>query len=177
MKPDSSMSELRLALMAFKPIWLWAIGISFVVSLLGFTSTAYMLEVYDRVVNSRNVMTLMMLTLVAFGAYAVMEVLEKIRSQMLWSLGIQFELKLADRIYNAMFDGLLKKQMGNALLVQNDFRTVREFFNTPALSAMFEVPVAMISVVLVFMINPLLGWAALLGAVMQTFVAWLIQRA
>ena len=42
---------------------------------------------------------------------------------------------------------------------------------------MFEVPVAMISVVLVFMINPLLGWAALLGAVMQTFVAWLIQRA
>ncbi len=177
MKPDSSMSELRLALMAFRPIWLWAIGISCVVGLLGFTSTVYMLEVYDRVVNSRSVTTLMMLTLVAFGAYAVMEVLEKIRSQMLWGLGVQFELKLADRIYNAMFDGLLKKQMGNAMLVQNDFRTVREFFNNPALSDIFEVPVAMISVVLVFMINPLLGWAALLGAVMQTFVAWLIQRA
>lgn len=176
MKPDSTMSELRLALLAFRPIWLWAIGISAVVGLLGFTSTVYMLEVYDRVVNSRSVTTLMMITLVAFGAYAVMEVLEKIRSQMLWSLGVQFELKMSSRIYEAMFDGLLKKQMGNALLVQNDFRTVRDFFTNPALSAMFEVPVAMLSVVLIFLINPLLGWAALLGAVLQTLVAWLVQR-
>ena len=175
MKPDSSMTELRLALLAFRPIWLWAVGISAVVGLLGFTSTVYMLEVYDRVVNSRSVTTLMMITLVAFGAFAVMEVLEKIRSQMLWSLGVQFELKMSSRIYEAMFDGLLKRQMGNALLVQNDFRTVREFFNNPALSAMFEVPVAMLSVVLIFLINPLLGWAALFGAVMQTFVAWMLQ--
>ena len=176
MKSDSSMSELRLALLAFRPIWLWAIGISAVVGLLGFTSTLYMLEVYDRVVNSRSVTTLVMVTLVAFGAYAVMEVLEKIRSQMLWSLGVQFELKMASRIYEAMFDGLLKRQMGQAMLVQNDFRTVREFFNNPALSAMFEVPVALLSVLLIFLINPLLGWAALLGAVLQTFVAWLVQR-
>lgn len=176
MKSDSSMSELRLALLAFRPIWLWAIGISAVVGLLGFTSTLYMLEVYDRVVNSRSVTTLVMVTLVAFGAYALMEVLEKIRSQMLWSLGVQFELKMASRIYEAMFDGLLKRQMGQAMLVQNDFRTVREFFNNPALSAMFEVPVALLSVLLIFLINPLLGWAALLGAVLQTFVAWLVQR-
>ena len=175
MKPDSSMTELRLALLAFRPTWLWAIGISAVVGLLGFTSTVYMFEVYDRVVNSRSVTTLMMITLVAFGAFAVMEVLEKIRSQMLWSLGVQFELKMSSRIYEAMFDGLLKRQMGQAMLVQNDFRTVREFFNNPALSAMFEVPVAMLSVVLIFLINPLLGWAALFGAVMQTFVAWMLQ--
>lgn len=177
MKPDASVSELRLSLLAFKPIWRWVIGISCVVSLLGFASTAYMLEVYDRVVNSRSVTTLMMISLIAFAAYALMEVLEKIRAQMLWGLGIQFELKMADRVYNAMFDGLLRKQMGNALLVQNDFRTVREFFNNPALSAMFEVPVAALSVVLIFFINPLLGWAALLGAAMQTLVAWLIQQA
>lgn len=168
MKPESSMTELRLALLSFRPIWLWAIGISAVVGLLGFTSTVYMLEVYDRVVNSRSVTTLLMITLVAFGAYAVMEVLEKIRSKMLWGLGVQFELKMANRVYEAMFDGLLKKQMGNAMLVQNDFRTVREFFNNPALSAMFEVPVAMLSIVLIFLINPLLGWAALFGAVLQT---------
>lgn len=176
MKPDASMSELRLSLLAFKPIWLWVIGISAVVGVLGFTSTVYMLEVYDRVVNSRSVMTLLMVSLVAFGAYAVMEVLEKIRSHMLWSLGVQFELKMATRVYEAMFDGLLKKQMGNALAVQNDFRTVREFFNNPALSAMFEVPVALLSVVLIFLINPLLGWAALFGAALQTFVAWMVQR-
>jgi ATP-binding cassette subfamily C exporter for protease/lipase len=178
MKPDSSLSELRLALLEFTPAWRSAIVMSLVVGLLGFTSTAYMLEVYDRVVNSRSVMTLVMLTLVTFGAYAVMEFLEKIRSRLLWSVGIQFEMKLSDRVYGAMFDGLLKKQMGNAaMLVQNDFRTVREFFNNPALSAMFEVPIALVAVFLLFLINPLLGWAGVGGAVAQTFVAWMIQQA
>jgi ATP-binding cassette subfamily C exporter for protease/lipase len=177
MKPDSSLSELRLALFGFKPVWRAVIGISLIIGLLGFTSTVYMLEVYDRVVTSRSVSTLLMLTVVAFGAYAVMEFLEKIRSRLLWSVGIQFELKLVDRVYNAMFDGLLKKQMGGALTVQNDLRTVREFFNNPALSAVFEVPMALVAVVLIFFINPLLGWAALVGAMMQTFVAWLLQRA
>ena len=176
MKPDSSMTELRLALWGFKPIWRWVIAISFVVGLLGFTSTVYMLEVYERVVNSRSMTTLVMISLVAFGAYALMEVLEKIRSRMLWSLGVQFELKLSTRVYNAMFDGLQKKQMGNSLLVQSDFRTVREFFNNPALSAMFEVPMALISLVLLFLINPLLGWAGLVGAAAQTLVGWLVQR-
>ncbi len=178
MKPDSSLSELRLALLEFTPAWRSAIVMSLVVGLLGFTSTAYMLEVYDRVVNSRSVMTLVMLTLVTFGAYAVMEFLEKIRSRLLWSVGIQFEMKLSDRVYGAMFDGLLKKQMGNAaMLVQNDFRTVREFFNNPALSAMFEVPIALVAVFLLFLINPLLGWAGVGGAIAQTFVAWMIQQA
>ena len=163
-------------MLALKPYYWRAFGFALVTALLVLAPTVYMLEVYDRVVNSRSVTTLMMITLVAFGAYAVMEVLEKIRSQMLWSLGVQFELKMSSRIYEAMFDGLLKKQMGNALPVQNDFRTVRDFFTNPALSAMFEVPVAMLSVVLIFRINPLLGWAALLGAVLQTLVAWLVQR-
>ena len=176
MKPDSSMSELRLALLEFKPVWRSAIGISLVIGLLGFTSTVYMLEVYDRVVNSRNVMTLVMLTLVTLGAYALMEVLEKMRSKLLWGAGIQFELKMSDRLYKAMFDGLLKKQINSAMMVQNDFRLVREFFYNPVLSAVFEMPIALVSVVLIFAINPWLGAAAVVGAIAQTVVAWLTQQ-
>ena len=176
MKPDSSMSELRLALLEFKPVWRSAIGISLVIGLLGFTSTVYMLEVYDRVVNSRNVMTLVMLTVVTLGAYALMEVLEKMRSKLMWGAGIQFELKMSDRLYKAMFDGLLRKQIPSAMMVQNDFRLVREFFYNPALSAVFEMPLALVSVVLIFAINPWLGGAAVLGALAQTAVAWLTQQ-
>lgn len=176
MKPDSSLSELRLALLELKPVWIWALILSWTIGLLGFTSTVYMLEVYDRVVNSRDVMTLVMLTLVTLGAYAVMELLEKLRTKLLWGAGIQFELRLSDRIYNAMFDGLLRQQVGGVMSVQNDIRVVREFFYNPALGAMMELPVGLISVALIFAINPLLGWAAIFGAAAQTFVAWLIQR-
>jgi ATP-binding cassette subfamily C exporter for protease/lipase len=175
MKPDSPVSELRLTLQAFKPVWRSVIFISLVIGLLGFTSTVYMLEVYDRVVTSRSINTLLMLTAVTLGAYGFMELLEKIRSRMLWGVGIQFELKLSDRVYNAMFDGLLKKQMPGVLSVQNDLRTVREFFNNPALGAIFESPMALISMALIFFTNPLLGWAALISAALQTFVAWMLQ--
>ncbi len=176
MKAGSAVSELRMALWENKSAWRQAVLMSWVIGLLGFTPTVYMLQVYERVVNSRDVMTLLMLTLVTLGAYAVMELIEKFRSRLLWGAGIEFELRMAERVYNAMFDGLLKKQMGGAMSVQNDFKTVRDFFNNPALGAFFELPVALVSLVLIFAINPLLGWAALVGAGAQTLVTWLIQR-
>ena len=176
MKSGSAVSELRMALWENKPAWRQAVVMSWVIGLLGFTSTVYMLQVYERVVNSRDVMTLLMLTVVTLGAYAVMELMEKFRSRLLWSAGIEFELRMADRVYKAMFDGLLKKQMAGALSVQNDFKSVRDFFVNPALGAFFELPIALISLVIIFAINPLLGWAALVGAGAQTLVTWLIQR-
>ena len=176
MKSGSAVSELRMALWENKPAWRQAVVMSWVIGLLGFTSTVYMLQVYDRVINSRDVMTLLMLTMVTLGAYAVMELMEKFRSRLLWSAGIEFELRMADRVYKAMFDGLLKKQMAGALSVQNDFKTLRDFFVNPALGAFFELPIALISLVIIFAINPLLGWAALVGAGAQTLVTWLIQR-
>jgi ATP-binding cassette subfamily C exporter for protease/lipase len=175
MKPNSPPSELKLALAQFKPVWRMAFLLSIVIGLLGFTSTVYMLEVYERVVNSRSVTTLLSLTLVTLGAYAVMEWLEKVRSRLLWGTGIQLELKMSERVYNAMFDGVRHKQMSGAMSAQNDFRAVREFFYNPALSAAFELPVALVALVLIFAINPWLGLAAVVGAVAQTAVAWLLQ--
>ncbi len=176
MKAGSAVSELRAALLENKSAWRQAVVMSWVIGLLGFTPTVYMLQVYERVVNSRDVMTLLMLTLVTLGAYAVMELIEKFRSRLLWGAGIELELRMSQRVYNAMFDGLLKKQMGGALSVQNDLKSVRDFFNNPALGAFFELPIALVSLVLIFAINPLLGWAALVGAGAQTLVTWLIQR-
>lgn len=176
MKPNSPPSELKLALAEFKPVWRMAAVLTMVIGVLGFTSTVYMLQVYDRVINSRNLMTLASLTLVVLGAYAVLELSEKVRTRILWALGIRFELKLSERVYNAMFDGLRGKNVNLAMSAQNDFRTIREFFYNPALSASFEVPVAMIALVLIFAINPWMGLAALLGAFAQTGVAWMLQR-
>ena len=76
MKAGSAVSELRMALWENKPVWRQAVLMSWVIGLLGFTPTVYMLQVYERVVNSRDVMTLLMLTVVTLGAYAVMELIE-----------------------------------------------------------------------------------------------------
>jgi ATP-binding cassette subfamily C exporter for protease/lipase len=78
MKPQTAPSELLLAFEPLKPVILKAIGFSTLISLLALAPTVYMLEVYDRVVNSRSGMTLAMLTVMIVLAYAVMELLEKV---------------------------------------------------------------------------------------------------
>lgn len=176
MKPESQLSELRLALLELKPTWVSALVLSWSIALLGFAAAAYMLQVYDRVVSSRDVNTLIMLSIVVLGAYAVMELLEKYRDKLLWGAGVQFEMKLSGRLYSAMFEGLRKQQMVGAQMVPGDIRTVREFFHNPAIGAVLELPIGLVSVGLIFAINPLLGWAAVTGALIQTFVAWMIQR-
>ena len=76
-------SELRQALTTLRPYFVRASWFSLVGSLLLLAPTGYMLEVYDRVVNSRSHMTLFMLTVLVLGVYAVMEVLDWSRNEIL----------------------------------------------------------------------------------------------
>ena len=177
MKPQSTPSELSLAFEPLKPVILKAIGFSTLISLLALMPTVYMLEVYDRVVNSRSGMTLLMLTVLIVLAYAVMELLEKIRGALMRAAGVQVDEALSKRVYDAMFLGFLKRQVGGSTQVLNDLKLVREFLANPALMAIFEAPVALVALALIFAISPVLGWASVLGAIAQLGVAYMNERA
>jgi ATP-binding cassette subfamily C exporter for protease/lipase len=177
MKPQTPPSELALAFEPLKPVILKAIGFSTLISLLALAPTVYMLEVYDRVVNSRSGMTLAMLTVMIVLAYAVMELLEKVRGALMRAAGVQIDEALSKRVYDAMFQGFLKRQVGGSMQVLNDLKSVREFLANPALMAILEAPVALVALALIFAISPVLGYASLLGAVAQIGVAWMNERA
>ena len=177
MKPQSTPSELSLAFEPLKPVILKAIGFSTLISLLALMPTVYMLEVYDRVINSQSGMTLLMLTVLIVLAYAVMELLEKIRGALMRAAGVQVDEALSKRVYDAMFLGFLKRQVGGSTQVLNDLKLVREFLANPALMALFEAPVALVALALIFAISPILGWASVLGAIAQLGVAYMNERA
>ena len=177
MKPQTPPSELALAFDPLKPVLMRAAGFSMVISLLALSPTVYMLEVYDRVVNSRSGMTLAMLTVVVVLCYAVMEILEKVRGAMMRAAGVQLDEKLSERVYNAMFQGFLKRHVSGGTQVLNDLKLVREFLFNPALLAVLEAPVALVALALIFAINPLLGWSAVVGALAQMGVAYMNERA
>jgi len=177
MKPQTPPSELALAFEPLKPVILKAILFSTLISLLALAPTVYMLEVYDRVVNSRSGMTLAMLTVLIVLAYAIMEILEKVRGALMRAAGVQVDDALSKRVYDAMFQGFLKRQVGGTMQVLNDLKSVREFLANPALMAILEAPVALLALALIFAISPMLGYAALLGGIAQIFVAWMNERA
>jgi ATP-binding cassette subfamily C exporter for protease/lipase len=107
MKPQTLPSELALAFEPLKPVILKAIGFSTLISLLALAPTVYMLEVYDRVVNSRSGMTLAMLTVLIVLAYAIMELLEKVRGALMRAAGVQVDEGLQRHV-----SGLFKTPSG-----------------------------------------------------------------
>ena len=177
MKPQTPPSELSLALKPLMPVIKLAIGFSTVISLLMLAPTVYMMEVYDRVVNSQSAMTLAMLTVMVMAAYAMMELLEKIRSSMLRSASMDLDLALSERVYSAMFQGFLKRQVGGSTQALNDLKVVREFLANPAFFAIMEAPVSLFTLLLIFAISPVLGWASVFGAMVQVGVAYMNERA
>ena len=176
MNPAKNSSELRQALGELWPYFKRAAWLSVVASLLVLAPSAYMLEVYDRVVNSRNHMTLAMLTLLVLAVFVVMEVLDWARGQLMHEASLALDKRVSGRVFNAIFEANLKRVAGGTTQPMSDFRTLREFLNTPVLIACMEAPVSLVFLVLIFAMSPILGWSAVGAAVIQTLIAWFNQR-
>src|SRR5215472_16533797 len=82
---------LQRAFRVVRPAFLTAIVFSFFINLLVFVSPLYMLQIYDRVISSRNVSTLLMITLISAFLLVVYAALEKLRSAVLVRAGLLFD--------------------------------------------------------------------------------------
>ena len=176
MKLKKNPSELRSAIAAQRPYFVQAAWFSLFASLLILAPSGYMLEVYDRVVNSRSHTTLAMLTLLVLCAFVLMEVLEWVRAEVMHEAAMAFDRRMSPRVFAAIFDANLKRMSGGTAQPMNDLRTVRDFLFSPVLLAMMEAPVSLVFLLLVFAISPVLGWSTVVAAMLQTGVGWLNER-
>ncbi len=170
-------SELKLAFAELRPFFVRVAWFSAISSLLVLAPSGYMLEVYGRVVESRSHMTLAMLTILVVAAFLLMEILEWARSELMREAGLAFDAKMSPRIFNVIFEANLKHLPGGSTQPIGDLRTLREFLYSPALLAALEAPIALLFLILIFAMSPVLGWAAVVGALVQTFVGWLNEQA
>ncbi len=165
-------SELRRELMRHAPLYRKALFFSLITSLLVLAPTFFMLEVYGRVVTSRSNITLLMLLVLVIGAYVMMEVLDLVRTEVMNQAGLQVDVALRSRLFNAAFETNLRHGGGNGnTQLFNDLKTLREFLSSSASMAIMDTPASLFFLVIVFMINPWLGLMALLGAAVQVVIA------
>ncbi|OGB18968.1 MAG: peptidase [Burkholderiales bacterium RIFCSPHIGHO2_12_FULL_65_48] len=176
MNPNKPPSELRAALEALRPYFVRAGWFSLIASLLVLAPSAYMLEVYGRVVNSRSHTTLWMLTLLILGVYVLMELLEWARSEVMRAASVELDERMRGRIFHVIFDANLRRMPGGTQQPLNDFKLVREFLYSPALLGMMESPVSLVMLVLLFLISPVLGWTSIAFACVITLVGWFNER-
>ncbi len=138
--------------------------------------SAYMMEVYDRVVNSRSHITLLMLTILVVGAYALLEAMEWVRRQVMHDAGIELDKGLRERVFSAIFSArLLNLPVGGAQALR-DLKTIREFLPSQVLLAFVDAPFALLILVLIFFMSPALGWFAVAGALAQFAIGIVNER-
>lgn len=169
-------NEMLAALTAYKRAF-FNIGLfSAVINLLMLAPALYMLQVYDRVLASGNLMTLLMLTLMILGLFALMGALEWVRSQVVIRLGTQMDMRLNQRVYDAAFEAQLRTASPAAGQALSDLTRLRQFATGNALFAFFDAPWFPVYLFVIFMFSPWLGLLALGGAVVLMLLAWINQR-
>ena len=169
-------NEIELALASFKSVFITIGVFSAITNLLMLVPSIYMLQVYDRVLGSKNEITLLMLTLMMLGAYLVMGALELMRSFILVRVGAKFDLQLNKRVYTAAFQQNLSAAGGNAGQSLNDLTTIRQFLTGNALFAFFDAPWFPVYLIVIFVFEPTLGLFALCGTSILVVLAYVNER-
>lgn len=169
-------NEIERALLAFKSTFITIGVFSAIINLLMLTPSLYMLQVYDRVLGSRNEITLLMLTLLMLGAFLFVAALEVVRSFVLVRVGAKFDMMLNKRIYTASFEQNLKQAGGNAGQSLNDLTSLRQFLTGNALFAFFDAPWFPIYLIVIFLFEPSLGVFALCGTTILVILAIVNER-
>jgi ATP-binding cassette subfamily C protein len=145
-------------------------------NILMLTGAIFMLEIYDRVLPSRSVPTLLALVILAAGLFAVQGVLDLIRGRMLVRIGSWLDDALGGRIYETIVRLPLRVgQRADGLQPLRDLDSIRTFLSGLGPTALFDLPWIPIYLGICFMFHPYIGLAALVGAIILGVLTYLTE--
>lgn len=176
MSKKSKPSELADALTALRPFLRRSFLFSVIGGLLILAPTFYMFEVYERVVTSRNLLTLAMLTLLVLFVFVVMEVLDWARAETMREASVALDRRMVHRVFDLIYQANLRRVNAGGVQPMNDFRVLRDFLMSPILAAVMESPAALVFLWVVFMTSPTLGWVVLTAAMAMGLLGWWNER-
>jgi PrtD family type I secretion system ABC transporter len=177
MTTASENRELKNAILQSRKLLLHIGGFSFFVNLLMLTGPLYMLQVYDRVVTSRSLSTLAALTLLILVLYSALGLLEWVRTNLFNNAAARFEEVLSDRVLEIGFTESLSDSGKSSDRVLRELRTLRRFLSSSVMGAAFDLPWSPLFLLVLFLLHPLFGLCALLGAVILVFLGMAGQKA
>jgi ATP-binding cassette subfamily C protein len=136
------------------------------INVLYLTDSFFMLLVYDRVLTSRSIPTLLSLCLLAAILYAFQGVLEFIRSRLVARIGAALDSSVAARVYELLVTlPLRSRRQGDGLQPLRDLDQVRTFLAGGGPLALFDLPWLPFYLAICFLFHPRIGLTALAGAV------------
>jgi len=158
-------SELSAALAACRSAFIASAVFSGMSNILMLTGAIFMLEIYDRVLPSHSVPTLIALIVIATALYAALGILDLIRSRILGRVGASIDEAISDRVYDALVGLPLKAgNRGDGLQSLRQLDSLRAFLSGMGPIAFFDLPWIPLYLAICFAFHILIGLTALVGA-------------
>lgn len=162
-QPSPKTSELRDYMWQMRRALWYALLFSFFMNILLMLLPIYSLQVLDRVISSRSIDTLIVLTLIALVCFVFFGIFNMIRGFVLNSLVEWLDEKLAPRLIQI---AVVKSSLGihtNAGQYQRDLGAIKGFINN-GVGVLLDAPWSILFLFVIYMINPVLGFIAVIGA-------------
>ena len=144
---------------------------SLFLNLLMLAGPLYMLQVYDRVLTSQNIDTLIALTLLLVGVFVVIASLDLMRMRILGRLAARFEMAVGAPVLGAAMRRRVQGESEAGENLVEDVNGFREFISGTTLTAFFDAPWIPIYLLVLYVLHPLLGLMGLAGAITLTIMA------
>lgn len=168
----------RAALRRLRPAVITVGLFSALLSLLMLTGSVYMLQVYDRVLASGSVPTLVGLFAIVIVLYGFLGIYDFLRSRMLSRAARQLDLGTGPETFRAWLRsgvpggaGGGQASGGQAAQPLQDLGILRGFISGPAIVALFDTPFVPLFLAVLFLIHPWLGWLTVAGALVVAGLA------
>ena len=154
-----------------------ALFFSWIVNILMLTGSLFMLQIYDRVIPSSSVPTLIALSVIVFIFYAYYGVLDFVRTRIMVRIGRRIEETLRNRVFDAVAQLALRRSGNAGSQPVNDLGTIRQFLAGQGPLAFMDMPFVPIFLIVCFLLHWLLGVVALVSAAIIFVLAVLTERA
>lgn len=165
MSGQHTQSELNRALKGTRSTFILLLFFSCVINMLMLAPAIYMLQVYDRVLVSKNTTTLLMLTLLIFGLYIVIGLIESARASVMVRLGNRLDVNLNQLVFNAAFKRKITAGDNNPAQALAELDQVRQFLSGNSLFALLDIPWTPFYLLIAFLVHPLLGYLSAGGII------------
>ncbi len=150
---------------------------SCLVNILMLTGPLFMLQVYDRVLASGSVPTLVALIIIVAVLYAYYGFLEFLRARLMVRLGRRVEETLRGRVFDAVTSHALRRTPGVGSQPLNDLATIRQYLSGQGPFAFFDMPWMPFYLGIIFLMHWMLGVASLAAAITIFALAVWSERA
>jgi PrtD family type I secretion system ABC transporter len=159
-----------------KPLLLRVALFSFVINLLYLIPALFTLQIFDRVLPTNSVETLLVLLGGVAVALAILFVLDYVRLRLQHLTGNIVDARLSPPVVNAVVTAAARAPAGSRSDSLRDVATLRSLFAANGLTALLDAPWVVIYVLVISVFHPALGWGAAGAGVLMLALAWLNDR-